>query len=43
MEAGLPGWRAASFAEIGIMLVLYAKKGLGKRAYIAECANVIPK
>ena len=38
MEAGWPGWRAGSFAEIGIKLVLYAKNYLGKRAYNAECS-----
>ena len=41
MEAGKPGRRAGSFAEIRITLILYAKNCLGKRAHIAECAYVI--
>ena len=43
MEAGYPGRRAGSFAEIRIMLILYAKNCLGKRAHKAECAYVIQK
>ena len=42
MEAGCPGRRAGSFAEIGIRLILYAKNCLGKRAHKAKCAYVIP-
>ena len=42
MEAGCPGTQAGSFAEIRIMLILYAKNCLGKRAHKPECAYVIP-
>ena len=42
MEAGWPGRRAGSFAEIGIRLILYVKSCLGKRAHKAECAYVVP-
>ena len=42
MEAGCPARRAGSFAEIGIMLILYDKNCLGKRVHKAECAYVIP-
>ena len=42
MEAGCPGRRAGSFAEIGNRLILYAKNCLGKRAHKPECAYVIP-
>ena len=41
MEAGYPGRRAGSFAEILRMLILYAKNCLGKRAHKVECAYVI--
>ena len=43
MEAGCPGRRVGSFAEIGIKLILYAKNCLGKRAHKPECAYVIPE
>ena len=43
MEGGWPSWRAGTFAEIGIRLVLYAKKCLGKRAYKDSCAYIMPK
>ena len=38
MEAGCPGRRAGSFAEIGNRLILYAKNCLGKRAHKPECS-----
>ena len=43
MEAGWPCWRAASFAEIGIRLVLYAKNGLGKRVFKAMAITIAIK
>ena len=42
MEADCSGRQAGSFAEIRIMLILYAKNCLGKRAHKPECAYVIP-
>ena len=42
MEAGCPGRRAGSFAEIGIRLKLYAKKCPGKWVHKDERAYVVP-
>ena len=42
MEADWPGWKAGSFAAIGIRLVLYSKNFPGQRAYKTECAYVMP-
>ena len=42
MQADWSGRRAGSFAEMGIRLVLFAKKCLGKRAYKVECTYVMP-
>ena len=39
MEAGKPGRRDGSFAEIRIMLILYAKNCLGKRAHKTQCVT----
>ena len=41
METGYPSRRAGSFGEIGIRLILYAKKCLSKRALTTECTYVI--
>ena len=43
MEAGWPCWRAASFAEIGIRLVLYAKNSFGKRVFKAMAITIAIK
>ena len=41
MEAGWPGRRAGSFAEIGVKLIIHAKNCLCKRAHTVESTLVI--
>ena len=42
METGWRGSQSGSFAEIGNLLILYAKNFLSKWAHKAECTYVIP-